>query len=289
MFRKISREYPVIAWFSGGITSAVACRIAIDLFGLDQVRIVFIDTMNEDDDTYRFLKDCEKWYDKKIERITAIDPTGKYKSIEDVWDEYSSLNVAHGAICSDRLKRAVRLKFQKENKYSFQTHGFDITEGKRCLGMSLNYADSNPIYPLALMGLRKVNCLKMAKDAGIEPPRSYAGGFHNNNCLKTGCVQGGIGYWQKMDRERPELVEKMAEREHRYSRIKGKPVTMLKDQGRDGGYVFLRHNPEFPDVKDISMMSGREPKPLMECNGFCGIDDLSVTDKTALDELNFEE
>lgn len=81
----------------------------------------------------------------------------------------------------------------------------------------------------------------------------------------------------------------MAEREHRYSHIKGKPVTMLKDQGKNGGYVFLKHNPELPDVKDISMMKGREPKPLMECNGFCGIDDLGVTDKTALDELNFEE
>lgn len=45
-------DKPVIAWWSGGVTSAVACKWAIDWFGLDSVRIVFIDTKNEDDDTY---------------------------------------------------------------------------------------------------------------------------------------------------------------------------------------------------------------------------------------------
>jgi hypothetical protein len=34
------------------------------------------------------------------------------------------------------------------------------------------------------------------------------------------------------------------------------------------------------------MMKGREPKPLMECNGFCGINDLS--DRTSTEEeINF--
>lgn len=289
IFDKVSEEYPVVAWFSGGITSAVAVWVAISLFGLSRVRIVFIDTQNEDEDTYRFLADCEEWYGKKIERITAIDPGGEYRSIEDVWDKFLSLNVANGAICSAELKRAVRLRFQKTEKYSFQTHGFDLMENKRSLGMTLNYADSNPIYPLPLMGLRKVDCFKIAKDRGIVPPRAYSWGLHNNNCLKTGCVQGGIGYWQWMQKNRVDLFDKMAAKEHYLTDKKGQPVTMLKDQSKGGGLVFLKPHPDYPWIKDISMMKGREPKPLMECNGFCGIDDLGVTDKTALEELNFSE
>jgi hypothetical protein len=33
---------------------------------------------------------------------------------------------------------------------------------------------------------------------------------------------------------------------------------------------------------------GRDPKPLMECNGFCGTMDLSPRNETA-DEINFDE
>lgn len=65
-----SEKYPVIGWCSGGATSAVACKLAIDLFGIANVRLVFIDTKNEDSDTYRFLADCEKWYEKRIEVIS---------------------------------------------------------------------------------------------------------------------------------------------------------------------------------------------------------------------------
>lgn len=287
MFSKISKENPVIAWFSGGITSAVAVWYAIMLFGLQNVRIVFIDTKNEDPDTYRFLEDCEKWYGKKIERISAIGEGSRYSSIQDVWRRFNSLNVASGAICSAELKREVRLRFQRENNYSFQTHGFDITEGKRCVGMSLNYADSFPIYPLCLMGKRKSDCIKIVIDAGITPPAAYQSGFHNNNCLKTGCVQGGIGYWQKMQRERPEVFDAMAAEEHLLTDRKGKPVTMLKDQGKDGGQVFLKPHLDYPQVKDISMMKGREPKPLMDCNGFCGLNDL-LGGNPSIDELNLE-
>lgn len=51
------------------------------------------------------------------------------------------------------------------------------------------------------------------------------------------------------------------------------PVTMLKDQSKNGGLVFLLPHPNYPAIKDISMMKGRKPKPLMDCNGFCGTND----------------
>jgi hypothetical protein len=36
------------------------------------------------------------------------------------------------------------------------------------------------------------------------------------------------------------------------------------------------------------MIKGREVKPLLECNGFCGINDLSDRSETEL-EINYQE
>ena len=68
----------IIAWWSGGITSAVTCKLCIDLYGIDNVRFIFIDTKNEDEDTYRFKLDCEKWFNKEIE---TIDDSSGYKTL----------------------------------------------------------------------------------------------------------------------------------------------------------------------------------------------------------------
>lgn len=47
----------IIAWWSGDVTSAVACWFIIKLYGLENIRFVFIDTKNESEDTYRFKRD----------------------------------------------------------------------------------------------------------------------------------------------------------------------------------------------------------------------------------------
>lgn len=261
----------IVCWWSGGITSAVACKLAIDFFGIDACHLIFIDTHNESPDTYRFKDDCEKWYGKKIRTLSNPD----YSNIQEVWYKFKSLNVANGAVCSSELKRKVRLHYQSAHPdITHQVFGFDIKEGNRALAMKLNYPESKPIFPLMFYGMSKKHCIEYAFDNGIEPPSSYAI-FNNNNYMQTGCVQGGIGYWQKMKIEKPENFFKMAKIEHELTDLAGKPVTMLKDQNKkDPGLVFLLPHPEYPFVKDISMMKGKFPEPLMECNGFCGTNDL---------------
>lgn len=275
---------PVIVWWSGGITSAVACLLSIKLFGLENIRIVFIDTNNEHEDTYRFKIDCEKLYGKEIETIS----NEKYTDIRDVWYKFRALNNATGAICSSELKREIRIKFQRENAFSYQVFGFDIDEPKRAKAMQLNYREASPIFPLLLFGYSKKDCIEILNELNIELPITYKFGFNNNNCFNTGCVQGGIGYWQKMQRDFPEKFEAMAKVEHELTDLKGKPVTMLKDQGESGGLVFLKPHPDYPQVKDISKMKGREPKPLFECNGFCGTNDLGTISETT-NEINYTD
>lgn len=270
----------IICWWSGGVTSAVACMIAIDIYGLDRCRFIMIDTFNEHEDTYRFKADCEQLYGKKIESLTAIGDGKKYDSIQDVWYENLSLNVARGAICSSELKRAVRFNFEKREKFKHQVFGFDISEPNRAKNMRKNYAVASPIYPLLLFGYTKEHCIAIIKKQGIEIPAAYKLGYPNNNCLKTGCVQGGIGYWQKIQREMPLVFDEMAKVEHELTDLKGHPVTCSKDQSKEAKskeyiksklhLVFLKPHPDYPNNKSLSDMKGREPKPLIECNGFCG-------------------
>jgi hypothetical protein len=306
----------IICWWSGGITSAVACKLALEMFGIDNCRIVMIDTGNEDTDTYRFLVDCEKWYNKRIEIITAIKPETishgldvtfvdlgwEYTSIQDVWTRYKTLNAATGAICSTDLKRRVREKWQSTVKYDHQVFGFefDKREFNRAMSLSKNHPKARGIYPLIMMGYDKEQCIQMVHDAGIEIPQMYKLGFKNNNCFQTGCVQGGMGYWQKIQREFPDKFNAMAEMEHRLTAMKGQPVTMLKDQRKDTkllvqetgvpwlNLVFLKKHPDYPELKCLDDMGKQEVRPLFECNGFCGTNDLNPVSGTEF-ELNFAE
>lgn len=270
----------IICWWSGGVTSAVACKIAIDLYGADACRVVMIDTHNEHPDTYRFKSDCEAWYGKPIESITAIGTD--YDSIQDVWVKHKSLNVATGAICSTKLKRVVREKWQKQVDFTHQVFGFefDKKEFNRGLSLKMNHPDAKPIYPLLMMGYDKEYCIRIVEESGISVPLMYKLGFRNNNCFKTGCVQGGVGYWQKMKRDFPDKFDVMAEMEHELTDLKGQPVCMLKDQSKiakESGneLVFLKKHPNYPNLKSIDEMPECKVEPLFECNGFCGVNDLN--------------
>lgn len=286
----------IICWWSGGITSAVACKLAIDLYGVESCQIIMLDTRNEHEDTYRFKSDCEKWYGKEIELISAFGD--KYESIHDVWYRSRSLNVANGAICSSILKRDLRINWQKQNTFKHQVFGFEFTkkEFNRALSVSKNYPEAKALFPLLMLGYDKHKCIEIVESAGIKVPDSYLLGFNNNNCLGTGCVQGGIGYWQKMHREFPEKYNAMAKVEHDLTDLRGYQVTMCKDQSEAAqslenpkdALLFLLPHPDFPQNKTVLDVKGREPKPLMDCNGIgCAVNDLNPVNNTA-NELNYQ-
>lgn len=279
----------IIGWWSGGVTSGITCKLIIDIYGLDRCRFIFIDTKNEDDDTYRFKEDCEHFYGKEIETITAIGK--RYENIQEVWIKHKSLNVAHGAICSSELKMRVRKEWEKTNEYTHQAFGFDSKEVKRATALRLNHPLTKPIFPLLFYGYTKQECINIFNDYNVQIPITYGLGFQNNNCFKTGCVQGGIGYWQKMRDEYPDKFDAMANMEHKLTDLKGKPVTLSKDQSKkakesSATLVFLKPHPAYPELKDISQMKGRPIEPLLECNGFCGTNELSTP--PTQNDINFE-
>ena len=133
------------------------------------------------------------------------------------------------------------------------------------------------------------------KEAGIRVPNSYYLGFKNNNCLKTGCVQGGIGYWQLMRDVKPDVFDEMARIEHLITDLRGEPVAMLKDQSNDGkkkdkkdALIFLKKHPNYPHIICIDDKPRQKVEPLFECNGFCGTNDLIQRVETEK-EINYEQ
>ncbi len=310
----------IIGWWSGGITSAVACKLAIDIYGKKNVRIIFIDTCNEHPDTYRFFVDCEKLYGIEIEIITGIkdykcrlkgykdifntrnqyfqpNKNTHFYSIQDVWDYHNSLNVGTGAICSTELKRKVREKWQKVNTWKYQVFGFEFEkkEFNRALGMNLNHPKVKPIFPLLMMGYDKEKCFDVFKDYNIDFPIGYKLGYNNNNCQNTMCVQGGIGYWQKIHKDDNKKYLEMARKEHELTNKVGHQVTMCKEQSNEAkikntkdAFLFLLPHPDYPQNKTVLDVKGRPPRPLIDCNGFCGVNDLDKRSETEK-EINYQQ
>lgn len=206
-----------IAWFSGGITSAVATKLSLEKY--DNVSIYFCETNQHHPDNVRFFKECEKWFGAKINILTNT----KWKSVDAVL-KHGYINSPHGAYCTKLLKKDVRVAIEKIVDFERQIFGFEYEKRqiKRAERFVEQYPKSLGSFPLIDAKLNKQDCLKMLVDAGIELPMMYRLGYSNNNCI--GCVKGGMGYWNKIRVDFPEIFKRTSELERLagHSCIKGK-------------------------------------------------------------------
>lgn len=178
----------VIAWFSCGATSAVACKIALSLY--DDVQLYYIDTGSGHPDNARFLADCELWYGQPIHTIRS----NKYSCVADVLRK-GWINGPHGAACTLQLKKEVRYKLERELKqWNGQIWGFDFDakEINRAIRFKQQYPETKPLFPLIERQITKPEALGMLWKASIKQPVMYSMGYNNNNCI--GCPKGGMGY-----------------------------------------------------------------------------------------------
>lgn len=247
----------IIAWFSCGATSAVACKIALQLY--NNVRICYIDTGSGHSDNVRFIRDCEGWYGQKIEILRCLD----YKNVDDVLLRKGYINSPYGAACTLLLKKQVRYKFEEEVKeWDGQVWGFDYCEREvnRAIRFRQQNPQTKPLFPLIERKISKRDALGMLRLAGIELPVMYKLGYHNNNCV--GCVKGGIGYWNKIRHDFPERFKRMAEIE----RIVG--ATCLKDEN---GRIWL---------DELEPDRGNDVKAIdTDCSIICAIEFEQLVDK----------
>ena len=219
----------IVCWFSCGAASAVATKLAIaENAGKHPLVIAYTEVLEEHPDNKRFLAECEKWFGQEI----VILGNDYYKrSIYETF-KTSAMNIRGAAPCTRVLKKQVRERFELPTDR--QVFGYTAEEEER-YNRFIDANNSVDIWvPLIDRGLMKTDCLAMLKNAGIELPAMYRMGYHNNNCI--GCVKGGMGYWNKIKVDFPEVFQRMATLE----RYKGQ--TIFKDryldelQPEDGNY-----------------------------------------------------
>ena len=244
----------IIAWFSCGITSAVACKLAIEEYGKENIDLVYIKIDSSHEDNERFINDCENWYGMKITQIQSK----KYKDQYEVSKKVKYINGVKGAPCTVNLKKNVRKDYEKENPFSNQIFGFEFVkkEINRAIRFSQQNPQTKPLYPLIDAKLTKEMCADIILKNGIKLPTMYELGFHNNNCI--GCVKGGKGYWNHIRKHFVNDFNKMVEVEKYVgaSCIKG---TFLKDLDPKAG---IHKPPITPD-----------------CGTFCEIEFADIIDE----------
>ena len=87
-------------------------------------------------------------------------------------------------------------------------------------------------------GIGKAEAHEILRASGIKRPAMYELGYHNNNCV--GCVKGGMGYWNKIRVDFPDVFEARAklEREVGASCINGVYLDELDpERGRHDGPI----------------------------------------------------
>lgn len=230
-----------VCWLSAGVSSFVAgylARETVDSF-------IYIDIDDQHPDSIRFIEDCEAALGKPIERIKS-----KYGSVEKVIRQFRYVSGVGGAKCTDVLKKRVRKEWEYDHRDCELTYvwGFDLNEKNRAERLIESMVNVHHEFPLIENGLTKQDAHAICDKLGIKRPAMYDMGYMNNNCI--GCVKGGMGYWNKIRRDFPEVFESRAklEREIGHSCING---------------VFLDElDPERGRIEDEIMQ---------DCNIFCQV------------------
>jgi hypothetical protein len=238
-----------VVWFSAGAASAVAAKLT--LATTPDAVLAYTDPGSEHEDNLRFIEDCENWFGTRVLRLRSE----KYVNTWQVWRERRFLNSPAGALCTTELKKMVRQKFQRPD--DIQVFGYTAEETHRADRFRHQNPEVDLRTPLIERGLTKDDCLAMVDRAGIRLPAMYLLGYRNNNCI--GCVKGGMGYWNKIRRDFPEVFERMA---------------LLE---RDIGATVLRVDGERLYLDELDPERGNHAdEPSFECSLLCDATDLGA-------------
>lgn len=160
-------------------------------YGKQRTDIVFMDTLIEDDDNYRFMDDCRRRWGVPITVLT--EGRTPYQVAE---DKHIIPNQKI-APCTFRLKIELFTAWLKERENSVIHIGYDFTEAHRCEPTATAYAKHGWAvqFPLLWKPIETRPYPDVARqDWGIEPPRMYAMGYSHANCGGL-CVKQGHGDW----------------------------------------------------------------------------------------------
>lgn len=232
-----------VCWLSAGVSSFVAGYIVRD--SVD--KFIYIDVADQHPDSKRFIKDCEKVLNKKVEILHS-----DYSCVANVCRTFRFINSAHGAKCTEVLKKRVRKEWEYRHRDCEITYvwGMDCNEKERADRLVDAMPNFQHEFPLIANNLTKEDAHGICSRLNIKRPAMYDLGYSNNNCI--GCVKGGKGYWNKIRQDFPEVFADRAKMEREIGH------SILHDKN---GMIFL---------DELNPNAGRMSKEILEdCSIFC--------------------
>ena len=206
MMEKEEIKKLTVCWLSGGISSLVAGYLVRDKVD----KFIYIDIEDQHPDTMRYIKDCGRILGKRVEILKS-----PYGSVENAVRACGLFRIVHTgfAPCTAWLKKRVRKEWEYAHRDYEITYvwGFDVNEKQRANRLVETMIEFNHIFPCIERNLSKADNHGISAMLGLKRPVMYDLGYNNNNCI--GCVKGGMGYWNKIRVDFPEVFEKRAKLE----------------------------------------------------------------------------
>lgn len=270
-----------VVFFSGGIMSWMAAKRAIAKYGVHNVTLLFTDTLIEDEDLYRFIRETGPKLGAKLIWIA------EGRTPWQVFNDKKLIGNTRKDPCSEMLKRKPGLKWLQENVDPADTaliFGIHFTESHRLEADGIDKKTGLPIKRgvrprYAALGFPHVEApmcdppymtqsdidRALAAD-GIRRPRLYDMGFAHNNCGGF-CIKAGEGHFANLLRQLPEVFAEHEAEEIAFNvnRPGKRRQTVLAPEVRqpDGSYKRI----------PLSLSEFRERQDL-------GLDQISLFDTT---------
>jgi len=222
-----------IVSFSGGAGSFVAAMRVKEMYGVDNMQLLFADALIEDADLYRFLKEAAAYIGAPLVRIA--DGRNPWQVFEDV----KFIGNSRIDPCSKHLKRDLIARYLAETfdpaEVTIYT-GIGWWEPTRIEKIARNlkkykspWRYEHPLTAEPHLDPREV--LEQLDAAGIARPRLYGMGFTHNNCGGF-CIKAGHASFALLLHNMPHLYM-MHEYEENRLRAKGINGTILSDRRGD--------------------------------------------------------
>ena len=222
-----------LVYFSGGVGSWAAAKRVAQREDVDQLTLLFADTLIEDEDLYRFLPEAVE----NIGKDAVVDFV-RIADGRDPWEVFADVRfIGNTRVdpCSRVLKRELMEKWRDTHCTPETTlyFGIDWTEihrlervQKRTPGWQIEAPLAEPPY------LNKKEMLSWLTAEGIKPPRLYDLGFSHNNCGGF-CVKSGQAQFARLLNTMPKRYAYHEQKEIDLVAKLGSDVSILRD--RRGG------------------------------------------------------
>jgi 3'-phosphoadenosine 5'-phosphosulfate sulfotransferase (PAPS reductase)/FAD synthetase len=245
-----------VVQYSGGLGSWASAKLAIDLFGKENVDLLFADTLVEDEDLYRFIDETVKDFGCNFTRIADG------RTPWDVFDDVKYIGNTRVDPCSLHLKRELLRKHINETQSAESTFvalGIDWTEVHRLERAEPRWLPYVVWAPLCAPPYHdKDEVLEWLKATGIKPPRLYEMGFQHNNCGGF-CIKSGQAQFAQLLKQFPDRYAMNEAREERWREVNGKDVSILRDRALDKREAYAEKNDldEVPKAVPLTMRDFR--------------------------------